>query len=107
MRLHANSISTSYISSTSSERSCGWCHSSHEYLPPSSTGELCHRLGALAHGVLGQLARQYQAHCSLNLTAGQRGLLVHAAELRRLRSNLQWAVDGWRGIAGGWRAAVF
>ena len=51
-------------------------------------GELGHRLGALRHGVLGQLAGQDEAHGGLDLTAGHRRLLGVARELGGLRSDL-------------------
>ena len=51
-------------------------------------GELGHRLGALGHGVLGQLAGQGQAHRGLDLAGGQGGLLVVAHQLRGLAHHL-------------------
>jgi len=50
--------------------------------------EFGHRLGALRHGVLGQLARQDQAHGGLDLAAGHSGLLVVARQLRGLSGDL-------------------
>lgn len=45
------------------------------------------RLGALGHGVFGQLAGQQQPHCSLHLSAGDGGAFVVLSQPRRLRSN--------------------
>ena len=47
-------------------------------------GELGHGLGALRHGVLGQLAGQDEAHGRLNLPGRHRGLLVHAGQVAGL-----------------------
>ena len=54
----------------------------------SRAGELGDGFGAFRHGVLGQLARQDQAHGRLDLAAGHRGLLVVARQLRGLGGNL-------------------
>ena len=51
-------------------------------------GELGHSLGALGHGVLGQLARQDEAHSGLDLARGHCGLLVVAGQLGGLSGNL-------------------
>ncbi len=51
-------------------------------------GELGHSLGALRHGVLGQLAGQDEAHSSLNLARGHSRLLVVARQLGGLSGNL-------------------
>ena len=49
--------------------------------------ELGHRLGALRHGVLGELARQHEADRRLHLARGQGRLLVVARQLARLRAH--------------------
>ncbi len=51
-------------------------------------GELGHSLGALRHGVLGQLAGQDEAHSGLDLARGHCGLLVVAGQLGGLSGNL-------------------
>ena len=51
-------------------------------------GELGHSLGALRHGVLGQLAGQDEAHSSLDFARGHSGLLVVARQLGSLGGNL-------------------
>ena len=43
-------------------------------------GELGHSLGAFGHGVLGELTREDEADRGLDLTAGEGGLLVVAAQ---------------------------
>jgi len=53
-----------------------------------SAGELGDGLGALGHGVLGQLAGQHQAHRGLNLAAGHGRLLVVARQTGGLRADL-------------------
>ena len=45
-------------------------------------------LGALRHGVLGQLTGEDEAHGGLNLAGGQGGLVVVARQLGRLGGNL-------------------
>lgn len=47
-------------------------------------GVLGHRLGALGHGVFGQLAGQQQPHCGLHLSAGDGGALVVLGQPGRL-----------------------
>ncbi len=51
-------------------------------------GELSHSLGALRHGVLGQLAGQDETHSSLNFARGHSGLPVVACQLGSLGGNL-------------------
>ena len=51
-------------------------------------GELGHSLGALRHGMFGQLAGQDKAHSRLNLARGHSGLLVVARQLGSLCGNL-------------------
>ena len=46
--------------------------------------ELGHGLGALGHGVLGQLTGEDEADGGLDLTAGEGGLLVVAAQTASL-----------------------
>ncbi|KAJ8554739.1 hypothetical protein ON010_g9742 [Phytophthora cinnamomi] len=59
-----------------------------------SRRELGHGLRAFRHGVLGQLAREHEAHGRLDLAAGQRRLLVVARQLARLRGDaLEDVVD--------------
>ena len=50
-------------------------------------GELGHCLGALRHGMLGQLARQNEADGGLDLTAGHSRLLAVAGQLCSLGGN--------------------
>jgi len=47
-------------------------------------------LGALRHGVLGELARQQQAHCRLDLARAQRGAARVARQLQRLVGESVW-----------------
>ena len=47
-------------------------------------GELGDGLGALGHGVLGQLAREHEANSSLDLSGGKSGLLVVSGQTRSL-----------------------
>lgn len=51
-------------------------------------GELSHGLGALRHGMLGQLAGQDEAHSGLDLARGHCWLLVVAGQLGGLSGNL-------------------
>jgi len=51
-------------------------------------GELGDGLGALRHGVLGQLPGQDQAHRRLDLARGHGGLLVVPGQLGGLRGDL-------------------
>ena len=53
-----------------------------------SRGELGDSLGALRHGMLGQLAGQDQAHSGLDLTGGDSGLLGVASKLASLSGDL-------------------
>ena len=56
--------------------------------------ELGHRLGALGHGVLGELTREDEADGGLHLAGRERGLLVVAGELAGLgRDALEDVVD--------------
>jgi len=57
-------------------------------------GELGHRLGALGHGVLGELAGQDEAHGGLDLARGDRRLLVVAGQVGGLGGDLK---GRWRG----------
>ena len=57
-------------------------------LHPLGGGELGDGLGALRHGVLGQLPRQDQAHSCLDLARGHSGLLVVAGQLGGLGGDL-------------------
>jgi hypothetical protein len=50
----------------------------------SGGGELGHGLGALRHGVLGELTREHQAHSGLDLSGGEGGLLVVTSKTRGL-----------------------
>ena len=57
-------------------------------------GELGHGLGALRHGVLGELSGQEQADRGLDLSGGESGLLAVARQTRRLKSKaLEYVVD--------------
>jgi len=51
-------------------------------------GELCDGLGALRHGVLGQLPGEHQAHSSLDLAGRDGGLLIVARQAGRLPGDL-------------------
>ena len=51
-------------------------------------GELGHSLGALRHGVIGQLPREDEAHRRLDLAGGHGGLLVVASQLGGLGGDL-------------------
>jgi len=51
-------------------------------------GELGDSLGALRHGVLGQLSWEDEADSSLDLAGGHCGLLVVASQLGGLSGNL-------------------
>ena len=51
-------------------------------------GELGHCLGALGHGVLGELTGEDEADSSLDLTARNRGLLAVAGQLGGLSGDL-------------------
>ena len=51
-------------------------------------GELGHRLGALGHGVLGELTREDQANGRLHVAAAHGGALMDAAQLRGLGGDL-------------------
>ena len=53
-----------------------------------SAGELGHGLGALGHGVLGELTREHEAHSGLDLAGGDGGLLVVAGQLGGLAGDL-------------------
>ena len=64
---------------------CCFIHKSHSSL---CGGELGDGLGALGHGVLGELTGERQAHGGLDLAGGEGGLLVVAAELGGLTHNL-------------------
>ena len=55
---------------------------------PLGGGELGDSLGALRHGVLGQLPGQDEAHCSLDLARGHSGLLIVACQLGSLSGDL-------------------
>ena len=62
--------------------------------------ELGHGLGALGHGVLGELAREDEAHGRLDLARRERRLAREAAELGRLAGDAcVWGVflDARRG----------
>ena len=57
-------------------------------------GELGDGLGALGHGMLGQLSGEHEADGGLHLTRGEGGLLVVAGELAGLAGNaLEHVVD--------------
>jgi hypothetical protein len=57
-------------------------------------GELGHGLGALRHGVLGQLTGEEQSHGSLDLSGGEGGLLAVAGQAGSLQSQaLEDVVD--------------
>ena len=69
-----------------------------------SRGELGDGLGALRDGMLGQLAREDQAHSGLDLTGGDGGLLGVTGklssmslmrELRMLMALEETPVSGW------------
>ena len=51
-------------------------------------GELGHSLGALGHGVLGQLTGEDEADSGLDLAAGNRRLLAVACQLGSFGGNL-------------------
>jgi len=55
---------------------------------PLGGGELGDGLGALGHGVLGQLPGEDQAHRRLDLAGGHGGLLVVASQLGGLGGDL-------------------
>mmetsp|Transcript_12647 Transcript_12647/g.42765 ORF Transcript_12647/g.42765 Transcript_12647/m.42765 type:complete len:213 (+) Transcript_12647:28-666(+) len=60
----------------------------------SGARELGHRLGALGHGVLGELAGEEEPHGRLDLARGERGLLVVARQAGRLHGEaLEDVVD--------------
>jgi len=60
----------------------------------SGGGELGHGLGALGHGVLGELSGEEQSHGSLDLSGGEGGLLAVAGQAGRLQSQaLEDVVD--------------
>jgi hypothetical protein len=57
-------------------------------------GELGHGLGALGHGVLGELAGEEQAHSGLDLSGGEGGLLAVARQAGGLKGeSLEDVVD--------------
>ena len=57
-------------------------------------GELGHGLGALRHGVLGQLSREHKTHRRLHLARGEGGLLVVPGQLPGLAGHaLEHIVD--------------
>jgi hypothetical protein len=69
-----------------------WCRMTPGFVLFGTTrlglGELGHGLGALRHGVLGELTWEDQADGGLDVTAAHRHALVDAAQLGGLQSDL-------------------